>query len=691
MRIEEIVNILYIDFLSTDNETMDQDKEFDTLLADLQANPSDANLEKLSNEQLAALTKKLSPYEKRLPESEATVKTAALLSTTHLREDYQERLILTSLLGFLHTVAKEQKTPPEIKRWTPTVKTTDKLVGDQKPELKREPFSIDKTISKLEKILGLAKTIKHDQVELKKLNEQIHTESVVSNKETNVYKEMIVAKKQREDRLKVLNYLVTYEGRLFGIDADVDMDETLAAVKELPDGKNLLDRHPPRAAVYYPRNYTLEAPQEVCTSIIKDFLRTWFEYDPANHVRKAHNEYKLNKDLSDDHKVDLMDPERPTMENTRIKPKIEESDQELFTLITKDKQTKDAVTRVLRDGAIMNCATQFSQDEDLANRFRRYLSFVPMDSQARVTVEVVPPQDTYHRFQYYRDVNYEELRSAVAAIYDIKPDLENCILIYKTITGTDDEIEKARADYQIKNLETFKSDVLSITFGAWHFIDPFKKNRSRINFYNKNTEVMRRIMDRIEDDKSIGKELMKNRVHKEKAKNIQEAGPDAPGLSQYRAENKEIGASGAQPGLTKEQMLRLEKSRGDVKAAKNLEFLEQKEKRKVELEAARKEHDFTPQEEREYREVIAQIKQAREMIEMPDDAVAVGVHTYDPKSGDFTQSTMYTKAEAPEFVEEHRKKQMEMMQNSGLAMIPGPHRALIDGPRPEVKKDDKKQ
>ena len=40
----------------------------------------------------------------------------------------------------------------------------------------------------------------------------------------------------------------------------------------------------------------------------------------------------------------------------------------------------------------------------------------------------------------------------------------------------------------------------------------FKENRKKIEFYNRNTEVLKRILDRHADDKKLGSELMKNRI-----------------------------------------------------------------------------------------------------------------------------------------------------------------------------------
>lgn len=671
----------------------EDDKEFKELLAQLQASPDATELiDKLPLDMLNKLNKQLSPYEQELEDLKNKPKKAVLLSLTHLSSDYIQRLTTTGMIGFLFAVSKEHEFPPEIKRWQPEVKSGDKPNEAEPVKApKREPFTIDKTISKLEKLLDLAKSVKTEMGELKNVRQMLHTElAVTGGKLSEAAKGLVLAEKQREERRLVLEYLVTHELRTAGIDADCDMDETLEKVKTLPEAKDLLEKHPPRKVVWQPRNFTYEVPNYVCRAIVKDFLNKWFSFDPNEHVRSGHNEQKINRDSSDDHRVDLKDPARPTKTAVQQKPKVDPTDTQDYSRVAGDKRSKDAVLHVLRDPELLDFAVRCSKDKDLSDRFRRYLAFIPLDSPARTAIDVVPPQDTYHRFNYYLDVNYEEMRSAVEALYDVKPDLEDAIFPYHVIEGTDEDIEKQRRDYLIKNQDSLRSDVLAVNFGAWNLIGSFKKNRDKIDYYNKNTEIIKRIMDRIESDKSIGKELMKQRVVKKKAENIRQAGPDAPGLTQYRGENKEIMALGAQKVLDREATLRLEKAQGNVKAIKELEYLEQREKRKNELAEIKKSREWTMQEERENREVDKEIAQARELMNAPEDTVQVDVFTHNATTGDFTKAPMYTKAEAPTFMEDNKKEQMKMLQNSGLAMMPGPHQALMTGPA-ETKKDDKKK
>lgn len=98
----------------------DDDKEFKDLLTQLTAAEDPTELiNGLPLEMVNKLNKELSPYEQRLEDQKGKPKKAVLLSLTHLRGDYIQRLTLTGIIGFLFAVSKEHEFPPEIKRWQP--------------------------------------------------------------------------------------------------------------------------------------------------------------------------------------------------------------------------------------------------------------------------------------------------------------------------------------------------------------------------------------------------------------------------------------------------------------------------------------------------------------------------------------------------------------------------------------------
>ncbi len=144
----------------------------------------------------------------------------------------------------------------------------------------------------------------------------------------------------------------------------------------------------------------------------------------------------------------------------------------------------------------------------------------------------VPPNDTYGRFQYYFDVNYEEIRKAVMYLYNEKPDIEVAINIYDTFPTIDECNE-----YINKNKDKVITNIMTLTNYKWNLLGPFKQNRERITFYNENTQILENILKQQEEDAKMGKKLLDERIKKKKIKNIKEYGKTDPAVAKYLKEN----------------------------------------------------------------------------------------------------------------------------------------------------------
>jgi hypothetical protein len=142
--------------------------------------------------------------------------------------------------------------------------------------------------------------------------------------------------------------------------------------------------------------------------------------------------------------------------------------------------------------------------------------------------EINPPVEVFYNWNRYIVNHYEQLREAVKHLYNDKPDLEYAVIYYDHFKNK----EKAR-DHRNAHADEFKTEVLTISNNGVSLIGPFKENRERVDYYNKHTEIMKRLMEQMESDHKLGKDLMEKEVKKKKAKNIAEAGPDAPGLAAY--------------------------------------------------------------------------------------------------------------------------------------------------------------
>lgn len=214
----------------------------------------------------------------------------------------------------------------------------------------------------------------------------------------------------------------------------------------------------------------------------------------------------------------------------------------------------------------------------------------------------IPPQDTYSRFKYYYEVNYEELREAVRYLYNEKPDIEVALNIYDTFDTLEEAIQ-----YVNKNKDKIITNMLILTNYKWNLLGSFKENRKRIDFYNKNTQILENIMKQQEDDEKIGKTLLKDRIKKRKIKNIKEYGKTDPAVLKYLKEN---------PNEISTELNNIEITEDTVKVTEEIE--------------------------------IADTGAAVDEDGVPLDAVEIGVTSINLKTNSVNTSKIYSKAYKPD-------------------------------------------
>lgn len=227
-------------------------------------------------------------------------------------------------------------------------------------------------------------------------------------------------------------------------------------------------------------------------------------------------------------------------------------------------------------------------------------------------VQWVPPVELFYNFDRFFTNHYELLREATLILYGTRPDLEYAIQIYGKSYPDYATATTARKKIEDKII----TGVFTLSNEAWNILGPFKQNRDRVEFLNKNTGVLKQMFEQSEQDSKVGMELLKDKVSKAKAKNIAEAGPDDSGLAGYRSAIETINNLGGKPALSQEE-------RDKLAAA-----------HKTRTEA--------------------------EMNQVPDDAIQVDVFKTDAE-GRFMRDKFYTKAQAPEFMEDNIKAQKMAM------------------------------
>jgi len=602
--------------------------DFDKLLIDVMENPElllDSNA--ISNEHIVELQKRMNPYIGLSEECEPGSKQIAACSYTNLREDYIRRFTMTSLSGFIFQMLHEYEVPKEKRIWIPDSNESKTMFNIS--ELKEQ-------LQGLVTILNEAENAEKNEQELqRKVNISDLMDNIPNEEDIkNIYK-------SKEKKTGIL-FTVTNIIKDLGLSADSKLKYTIDEANKFPEIKEII-----RTKKYIKNEFSeREFPETLSKEIINAFLKNWLSFDPSIHIRSGLDKDKIKTEImkigEQNVIVDSDDPSHLTFDelNKKLNP-VSDIDKEVLKLLTSNKRILNASRTIIRDNN-MHDAIKYAIDN--LEIFKHYL--LPLQNLNTV---VVPPQDTFHRWNYFTEVNYEELRTITETLYPDKPDLDWAIAIWKTFKGTDEELEQQFNEYCQKNQDSMPSIMKSLEIGKWSLLADFKENRKNIQFYNKHTEVINKIIDRHTEDKKIGTELMRNRVRQAKAKNISEEGPDAPGLKAYKAtissEGKDLTTKGVEKVITPEDMKRLEKAQGSIKAAKELEVIDEYEKMIQGLEDIRKYRDLSKEELDKYNSAKEYLIKAKEMINVPDDAIQVDVFTTDTKSGTFNKTHFYTKCD----------------------------------------------
>lgn len=302
----------------------------------------------------------------------------------------------------------------------------------------------------------------------------------------------------------------------------------------------------------------------------------------------------------------------------------EDEEMELQNNVNEEIKTRLAPTKHFNNEKYLSkkyelIQLQSQQEQEVISRFlTKYFKYNPTDHTSEVIpnsndperklpsnnkfLEHIPPNDTYGRFQYYFDVNYEELRQAVFYLYNEKPDIEVALNIYDTFPTLEECTE-----YINKNKDKVITNIMSLTNYKWNLLGPFKQNRERITFYNENTQVLENILKQQEEDAKMGKKLLDERVRKKKVKNIKEYGKTDPAVAKYLKEH---------PSEISTNAHKVEISEDKVVVTEEIEISES---------GARVDEDGTP-----------------------EDAIEIGVTSINLKDNKVSTTKIYTKAHAPE-------------------------------------------
>jgi len=148
--------------------------------------------------------------------------------------------------------------------------------------------------------------------------------------------------------------------------------------------------------------------------------------------------------------------------------------------------------------------------------------------------KLVPPIDTFKRWERYREANYEQLRQATDDIYSEKSDFEWAIVPLEVFEG--ENAKENAEEWQRKHAKEVDFSIRSVYFNVVGLLGPWEQNRDAQNFYTKDTEVLKRMMDTHKEEERFGSQMTKERMRKKKEENAEENGSDA-GLNEYLGNN----------------------------------------------------------------------------------------------------------------------------------------------------------
>lgn len=639
------------------HNNVDDPVDFDKLVNDILENPEKLLDPNISSDQILEIQKRLNPYAGiagPLPSKEK--KRIAAVSYTNLKEDYLRRFTATSLVGFLFQMYNEWEVPIEQRQWTPkSAAASAKTVT---------PFDPENLVQQLKALVAVAEEAQNTSINAATLKRETLENDVTLPVDASEEQKADIAQKYievatLEAKTAGLLYAVTHMTHRLGLDATARLKATAEAGSVHPEVKEILKQHP------LPLPPTqLEFPVANAKEIINGFLQNLFKFDPNTHVRAGHSAEVVAAAASEAAAAEASEAAAAASEAAAAAasdkreiyeellltlPEVAPEDKDVFNMILEDYQNYNAIALLIRNEDLRDILPVVFKSKEDTERFRRYM--LPV-RKTQLAVKNVPPQDTFHRWSYYTEVNYEELKNITNTIYPERSDLDWTLALWEMFEGTEKETQDAFNNHCQRYQNEVTSSIKAIEFGAWTFLADYKENRKNIQFYNKNTEVLKRIIDRHAEDKKIGTELMKNRVRQAKARNIKHDGPDDIGLSSYKRSladsGKDLSQQGVEKVISMEEMRRLEKAKGCIKAARELELLDQYTEKIKELEDKKQYRALSNDEERQLKFYLDNIESVREMVEVPDDTIQVDVFTNDTSTGSFSKSHFYTKAETPE-------------------------------------------
>jgi len=544
--------------------------------------------ESLTDDELIALQKQTNPYAHVIPDDRERI---LALSFTNLREKYLKRLAMTSLVGFTFRMQEEWDPPAALRSWVPKRRARP---SDDSPMPEATPHRPDELVAGAEELLARARLFEAASKRARDIliaAEEARSEAAAaelveaaqkggkfaSDQEATETKEAdqepaeadqgpaeadqeakkephkkVLSAKQLAQKAKDLTEAaisasgVAHRARLDAVTAfeaaGRSAGDRVLAAATAAEGNPHSEAQGRTVRMERPPAHAIEMPPRVAKALVLDFLKQHFEFNPDAHVRSAFDEFVLAKRV-------------PTAEAAAEIAEI-------------------AAAHAVANNYTQQPAPTVDPEDPYRPSIDDLLATLPKGDPRRIPLERVPPQDTFHRWNFYETVNYDALREATAALYHEKPDLDMAIAPFEVFaTDSAGSADSKFDNYKIAHQRELIGDLCAIRMNAWNLTGAFAQNRQKVDILGPEMGILKRIFERHSEDEQMGKELMQHRIKKAKARNIATAGPDDPALAQYikhGAADTSASAAGTR-ALSPEELARLEKTKGDLAEARRIE------------------------------------------------------------------------------------------------------------------------
>jgi hypothetical protein len=260
------------------------------------------------------------------------------------------------------------------------------------------------------------------------------------------------------------------------------------------------------------KDMTEEVKQQlrVRQDIVREFLDHHFEFNPDLHVAPL-NYNTVEQGTKNKFSVNNF---RQVIKNT------------IDTL--KDKTPVDN-DRIAKLEEIYKNALQ-----DPERRHERYSAFESI--AVADSAQPMPSYDVWQKWQVYEKHHYDAIRDLVEASYCEKPEMEYFVCVHDRYPNA--EIAQKAAE----SISTRKSmPVICVENNQNVLLSDFKKNRERIEFYDGNDSLLKKIHDRVKDEQKLAADMIKKKIKRTRMLDIIKHGPrDDKNLNQYIEANDDL-------------------------------------------------------------------------------------------------------------------------------------------------------